>query len=786
MGSLSWWRLGPLAFLVDMLRYTLFAAAALFCVFICLNRLIDAPFLYDDHYVIEKEQARQSAVESVQVPDLTQVFGPRLSFWEQPRPLRYLSIRLDQVLFGGSPQSMHFVNILLHLLCGVLFFILLKSSGVNDGWAFASVMLFLVNPVAVESVGVVSHRKELLSTLFLLSGLIFAIKKPERVSLLALICWFLACAGKETAVVFPLLAGVLLLRGHISADTPPDMRHVWGRFAAVIATYLVMSVVFAVLFYLQIHHGMDTVGQDPGQLVDRAGHFVAGTDFSIGASAATRAFPRYLGLLFWPFAHSVDPPFRMIETGITLSLAVSALSVAAAIVLGVIMFRVKSGMLIPYLWILMALSPYLFPPLLQAGATEVLADRYAYMASPGAAWLLVELVKRVLPGRWPVAAVAAVFSLFAVCTVRLCHAYADEESFWRYSSERNPESFMAAHNHAMALWKEKEDFAGAVDEYERMLQINPGFGAGYISYSDLHNSCNDPMSAEEILDRGIEAAPQSQHLYRNRGVIRLKRGRAEEALSDFQKAAELGADDASFHFAWGYCLRYMLRWSEAAEHYEKAAHNGWTLPDDGLPEALRHSPAAKKGRVLVVGDSVPHGTASADETGAERSLADILAEVFSWSREKIADESVPGSLARQLRFAFPSILEKNSGIATCIIWSGHNDAFCQASEKDIAFDLSSIAMTCRLRGIMPLIVGPVPVESTPARDRVAQENTLKKLNDLVGAFCKSNEVAFVNVRELFAGTDVRTILDLETGNHLKLDALKKVASSVASKLQELQ
>src|SRR5207245_1043887 len=126
----------------------------------------------------------------------------------------------NYALGGQNVWGFHLVNLLLHLLNGVLIYILAKeifsrasSELPVDGLALLASLFFIVHPVQTESVTYISSRSELLSTLFyIIAVFLFIRKQPEKIGfgfcLVTAAILVLALGAKETAISLP--AGLLV------------------------------------------------------------------------------------------------------------------------------------------------------------------------------------------------------------------------------------------------------------------------------------------------------------------------------------------------------------------------------------------------------------------------------------------------------------------------------------------------------------------------------------------------------------------------------------------------
>jgi len=117
-------------------------------------------FVFDDEFLIVGDH-------SIREPDNLPGFFLRPSF-SYYRPLRSISYHLDYRHWGLNPLGYHLTSIILHGICALLFFLLLKSRGVGFQVRAGAGLLFLLHPIATEPVIYLSARAELLGTLFTL------------------------------------------------------------------------------------------------------------------------------------------------------------------------------------------------------------------------------------------------------------------------------------------------------------------------------------------------------------------------------------------------------------------------------------------------------------------------------------------------------------------------------------------------------------------------------------------------------------------------------------------
>ena len=127
------------------------------------------------------------------------------------------------------------------------------------------------------------------------------------------------------------------------------------------------------------------------------------------------------------------------------------------------------------------------------------------------------------------------------------------------------------------------DFADALKEYERAIQLNPNDATPHhwLAVDTLANTGQHERELAEM-KRALELDPLSLVLHTNLGNAYLHNARLNDAIAEFRKTLEL---DDSFYFAqWSYGMALELqgRIPDAIAQYEKAA----TITDDPIIQGL--------------------------------------------------------------------------------------------------------------------------------------------------------------------------------------------------------
>jgi protein O-mannosyl-transferase len=90
------------------------------------------------------------------------------------RPIFWLSLAIDEKLWGLNPVAFHLTNVLLHWMSGLFLFLLLRRLHIPSLTSALTSLLWLSLPINCEAVAWISGRPYCLAACFLLLGMLFA------------------------------------------------------------------------------------------------------------------------------------------------------------------------------------------------------------------------------------------------------------------------------------------------------------------------------------------------------------------------------------------------------------------------------------------------------------------------------------------------------------------------------------------------------------------------------------------------------------------------------------
>jgi len=568
------------------------------------------------------------------------------------RPFTIFTFLVEYSLGGARPFLPHLDNVLLHFICSVLVYLILKKIfGRRDAPAFAA-LIFAAHPVHTEAVTWISGRAELLSAALSLLALHISIGKPGRSAwpFLTFFVFLAALLSKESAAVMPvLLAAYLLL------FTPPEQGR--GRIKAVLPRLYPYIAAFAVAVAARM---IVLGGEMSPEGIDQALYGVGPYGRFLTMS---RAFYEYIRLGLFPYGLKLDyffpPPGSLLDIRVLLPYAV----LAATLLFATRIIRSSRPVFFAAVWFFVTLLPV--SNIIPSGI--IMSERAMYLPSLAACILIGAAIAasgravRAAGGNAfvPAALFVPVLAAFSVSTINRNPVWADQERSNReYSrmldrdidnypdyavlyrtSARMQEYFgtdEADKDRAVARAADKlgpddsemhallaRRYAAKGMHEKALSEITVALRTTRIDeYYDLAGMMLYKLKrldeAEKMFDEAVRLNPGDSEAYMDKGEVRMELGDDEGALRLFEKAAYLDPQNHDAYLEQGIILDSRKQFGPAIEKVRKAVELDPASPDlryflavaymDGgkpekarkeLEEALRLRPGFKDASALL-------------------------------------------------------------------------------------------------------------------------------------------------------------------------------------------
>jgi len=415
--------------------------------------------------------------------DVSAIFdNPHLDRWQtfvghlnhMVRPALYATFMLDRWLYGANPAGYHLINVLVHLGSGLLLYRILAHAVADERSPvpFWTSLIFLIHPIATETVTYISGRASGLMAFFYLLSLFLYIKASElpdvalrRLYLSGAVASFvLAIGSKETAVTLPftLLLWDVVIRGLKG----PSLR------AVVLARHLPFWVILLCAAAWAWNHP----------------RYAALAQFSLAIRplwdnllSELHAWAYALGLFFTPWNQNFDHDLPVFHSLTQWPLPLDLLLLSTAVAVGLRSWRRFPLVAFGIGWLFIQLLPTGLIP-----RNDLLSERNLYLPSIGLFLALVSLgshftqkLMTIPPrpafARWGSAALAAIVVLaLSLFTYQRNSLYQDRLSLWSDAVRKSPNK-ARPHNNLGYAYALQDDWDRAIDEFRTAARLDPDF-----------------------------------------------------------------------------------------------------------------------------------------------------------------------------------------------------------------------------------------------------------------------------------------------------------------------
>lgn len=543
-------------------------------------------------------------------------------FWTEPygglyAPLSYTSFAAETLVARQpaqqgklgrlNPTVFHLGNLLLHLVCVVLVFVILRRLFRHEPAAVAGALLFGLHPVQVESVAWISETRGLLCGVFSLLAiwryLCYAGATAGRRSAVlnyaaAAVCFVLALLCKPAAVAVPLVLVVL----DVGLLRRPVRRAVLG-----LGPWFLAAAGWAML----------TKSLQP----DIASSFVPPLWARPLVAGDTLAF--YLYRLFAPLQCGPDygrTPAMVMQSGwfYLAWLLPVALVGALACFRNRRIWLVAAGLFVAWLVPVLGLVPFDYQRF------STVADRYLYLAMLGPAVALAWFLANRW-GRWTVTATGTLLCVLGVISFVQTGHWRDDKTLWKHALKVNPTSIVALHNLAY-MYAEKSRADGndpyhydmAISIYHEALAIDPdhpeshlNLGIAYFDLGMLRLDAGNTQAAQVLIEKAekelrhaLQLRPDWPLVHYNLGCLaEYAKKDLVEAERHFRKTIELDPGDVRPWVNLASILERQERFDEALATYDEALRR--TQSDSEIARKIENLKARCRQRLQEDADAAP-------------------------------------------------------------------------------------------------------------------------------------------------------------------------------------
>jgi tetratricopeptide (TPR) repeat protein len=484
---------------------------------------------------------------------------------QQYYPLLHSVFWFEHTLWGDAVLGYHLINLVWHTIAVVLVYAILKRLRIPGALLAASI--FASHPVMVESVAWISEQKNTLSAVFYLGSLLLYLRFDEsrnwREYSFALGLFVLALMTKTVTASLP--AALLVIfwwqRGRLS----------WKGDVLPLVPF----------FMFGLAGGLVTA------MLERNLGGAQGTEFDLSFLArgllAGRVIWFYLCQLLWPTNLMFFYPRWTVDPSQWWQWLFPILALALTAALWIIRGR-NRGPLACWLFFCGTLFPALGFVNVYPFRYSYVADHFQYLASLGAivciATATVTIFSRLpqLQRRLGVPFRFLLLATLAVLSWRQAGTYANSIVLNRATIDRNPDSWIAHTNLAIALSDQGEQ-QEALEHLQTARRLVPNSVEVHTTLASVLIKAGRPAEAIDVAKAGLNVNPDFPNAYQNLGVAFIRLGKYAEAIDSLQRALQIRPAFAAARANLGIALADTGQTQQAIEEYSRSLQDNPGQPD---------------------------------------------------------------------------------------------------------------------------------------------------------------------------------------------------------------
>ncbi len=457
-------------------------------------------------------------------------------------PVTMLFHSIAWFLFETNDGGHHLINILLHIVNGILVYQIGKTLVNRQIVANFAALIFLLHPLQIESVAWIGELKNVLSTSFYLLAVIFYLQfnedKQMKNYLISFLFFLLGCLSKSSVVMLPLC----LFCFDIILKQKFSLRFLYNK---------IPFFVFSILFGL-----INIKTQTADLFINHAHEF----PYVQRVGFAGYALIKYIFLFLFPCNLSVIYPYPEVKT-LIFSLGFSVL----VIFLSFLLFSFKRkkyaqasvGLFIFFnLILVLQIIPF----------GEVLyADRYLYIPIIGFGWLLGLLILKIKIN--PQLVAISLMVILTLVSFGRTGSWKSAITLYEDILKKYPEQFVALNSAGVECMFLNQDDK-ALEYFNKAVRIAPNNYKGFYNRGLLYLKNNKPELAVKSFNQTL-ALHHYTKAYAARASAYYAMGDMLKAMNDANFTLSMDAGNSKAHFVLGNCYNDLNKINEAISEYNK-------------------------------------------------------------------------------------------------------------------------------------------------------------------------------------------------------------------------
>ncbi len=531
---------------------------------------LTSPFVYDDFHVI----ANLSEMEAF----------AKCQNWQ--RVIAHLSFAINLFLWGKDVVSYHVVNVIIHILNAYIIFLSLiqfakiRVKEISDHQnkriipvSFAAALVFLIHPLATQSVVYICQRYTSLATLFyLISFLSFLharidYQKNEKFFLKSHILWYLcsftfaimAMLTKEFPVSFPFI--ILLTEFYWFSHAHEKLLNRFVYLFPLLATIVIIILLYFPSFSLR---NLFTVLDDQ-PLNDVLPHWSQGKieRFQFLYTQIEVIWSIYLKLIILPISQSFHHECLVRESIGDVLMPLIGLVVVALLGGGISYRRTHMiGYAMGWFFITVLPTSSIIP------STQLVAEQRAYLPLIALVFLIWEF--GFLKFNRNMLCIILVFYqvILIILTINRIPVWREERTLWEDVIRKYPQSARAYFALGEIQMKIHE-FENAIASFTKCVRIQQNYSMGYALLGKSYQLSGRTNDAINQLNKAISVNPDNVICYGYLTEIYECMGMHLPQKVILRKLLDIQPLNATIWYQLGNTFTSLKQWDEAEKCYQK-------------------------------------------------------------------------------------------------------------------------------------------------------------------------------------------------------------------------
>ncbi len=577
---------------------------------------LDSPFIFDDHHVIA-DLSLDEAFNKCKSPQ---------------RIIAHLSFALNLFIWGNDVRSFHIINTVIHIVTSFGVYLLLleiiakRTDGNSENKfiaAFLGGTIFLVHPLATQSVTYICQRYTSLATVFYIYAFYFYIKARNQYNKnnvsgtrhilwysLSLVLLIISLLTKEFPISFPiivLLAEVIFFR---KEKHPVSTRLKW--FLPILITSSMI-----VLLYLpkqEQNHVSIPINDFMGSSLDVYVPHWAPENISRRNYFYTQIetiWKTYMKLLVYPVKQSFDHYYIIRDNFFTAQVIWSFLGIITLIIAAILSVKKFLCFSFGIFWFFITVLPTssIVP------SKILVAEHRLYLPLIAVSFLVVEIINSIKKPHLKLIVFTPIIVTLGCLTVKRNYVWQNNYSVWKDASIKAPEKDRP-HLALGDIYYDRGKLADAVVEYQKFIELNQNYSGGYVRLGralnkqgkfqeaviELENAKyinpSDPTIYKNLIDAYVkldqkqklietylvlsDLTPNNYYVYYNLGTTFAAVKDWDKAITSLNKAIKINSTNAQAYSNLGTVYRKIKSPEKALEYYNKALRFSTNIEELGV------------------------------------------------------------------------------------------------------------------------------------------------------------------------------------------------------------